>query len=386
MACRECEKKRKELLNRLNGERREPIYMDYAATAPVRREVQAAWLENSRLFWGNPSSLHPRGLQAWEAWFLDQRELEELLDDSRENWRLHSSGCRALAFALAPALSRGWRILTTSTEHSGLREPLEGYQRSGGTVHFLEVNSQGEMDQTALEEHLRRPGSPWMLAYSPVNHETGALQKCETLYQKVKAAGGMVLMDSVQALARLPLTAWRPYCDGYVISGHKIGTPRGIAFSSWPGGGAPEHEPRGSENTPGWAALTRGIKLHLSELNQELDRLTQLSEEGLSIMDDAGLDFKINSPERGAPGMINISLSTADDMEQLMKELGNQGFCLSRFSACTGSFKGPSPILRAMGVPAPLAERSLRISLGRHSRRDDFFRLARALKQLLPSG
>ena len=136
----------------------------------------------------------------------------------------------------------------------------------------------------------------------------------------------------------------------------------------------------GTENLPGIASFCLAVKLHLTGFLEEHRRLEVLSREGLAMLRDAAFDFDLESPPDRAAGVLCISLPWVRDMEGLLFFLTQEHICISRFSACSATVTGQSRILLAMGRSSKRAATSLRIALGRFSKREDLFRLARAIE------
>ena len=230
---------------------------------------------------------------------------------------------------------------------------------------------------------------------SPVNHETGSIQPVKQLAEAAAACGVLVVLDGVQAAARLDPREWVPFADIFCISGHKLYAPKGTALL-WKkpslrinplrfGGGQEGGLFPGTENIPGAAALAEALKIMKKKQTEELRMLKSLDSDGIAILEKSGLRFRIESPAAHAPGVLCISLDDCPDIEKLIFGLNQKNICISRFSACTENIDGNSKILTAMGVPAKRAAASIRISTGRFSCRDDYFKLAKALRALAGS-
>ena len=378
------------------------VYLDYNATAPTDPRVLGAFERACRRSWGNPSSLHSAGSAAWTEIEALREAASDFFSTAPEGFHFCSNGTEALSalsFGLA-ARRRNAVFFTTEVDHQAVRHPLFHLGRrtpaapagfAGGTG-ILPVDSSGRIDPESVTDVCSGIKEP-VLIYSPVNHETGAVQPVEQLYRKASSCGAVVILDAVQAAARLAPSDWTQYCDAFCISGHKICAPKGTALlwkkpelrlSPLRYGGSQEAGLfPGTENIPGAAALAEALRILKREQPDELRMLTALSRDGLAVLERSAPPFTAETPENAAPGVICISLDTAEDMERIIFGLNKRSICLSRFSACTERISGPSRTLLAMGRPLHRAERSIRISLGRWSRRDDFFRLSRALNEVL---
>lgn len=245
-----------------------------------------------------------------------------------------------------------------------------------------------------MEEH-----SNALFIYSPVNHETGAVQDCPGLWDICAPAGARIFLDAPQAMARLEWEKWMPWCHGFSFSGQKIYGLKGTGLlylkspsppdpGSSEGGLSLELDPEqpvpgGTPDIPSASSVIRAAEIYAHSLSEQLQYWRVLTEEGVQILSSGDFSLEILSPSDRVPGVLCISLPDLlkynKTMEDLFYHLNKEGIFLSRFSACTGSVIGASRILKEMGFTGELSRCSLRISLGRDSKRDDFFRLKKAL-------
>ena len=137
----------------------------------------------------------------------------------------------------------------------------------------------------------------------------------------------------------------------------------------------------GTENTPGIAAFSEAVSILEAELEKEQEVLSALSRDFLLLLEKSGIPYQLESPELRVPGVMCISFPWVDDMERFLYTLSEHQICVSRFSACSNNIDGPSRILLAMGRPMKRACASVRISLGRWSKREDIFRFIRAVQE-----
>ncbi|MDC7227826.1 MAG: aminotransferase class V-fold PLP-dependent enzyme [Spirochaetales bacterium] len=378
------------------------VYLDYNATTPVDPRVLGAFERACRQSWGNPSSLHSAGSAAWNELEQLYKAAGSFFNTEPEGFHFCSSGTEALTAAIFGLASRKKELcfITSPIEHQAVRHPLfhlgrrspaapAGYR---GCVRTVGVNGSGVIEPDKLDGMLRDSG-PAAVVISPVNHETGTVQPVREISRVVRGRGALLILDGVQAAARLQPAEWAPYADIFCISGHKLCAPKGTALiwkkpdirltplrfgGSQEGGLFP-----GTENVPGAAALTEALRLLKKEQADELRMLRALIRDGIAILEKADIGFRMESPPEAAPGVLCISLDYAGSMEKLIFELNSRKICISRFSACSEKLDGPSPVLKAMGRPPGYSGKSIRISAGRWSRRDDFYKLAAALKECL---
>ena len=353
------------------------VYMDYNAAAPPDRRILALYQNEAMRFWAHPSSPHLAGAGCDEA-----------LEGARSSC-VKQAGGRFIQAVFTSGSTEAIRrilegtrrpVITSCCDHTAVLEQAENPL-------LVPVDSQGKMDAAALEKALTdRPGA--LILYSPVNHETGARQDCRLIWELAAASGALVFIDGAQAAVRLEDREWKPFCHGFCLSIQKLYGLKGhglMMTGEELSAGKRGHE--GTPDVPGALALTEAMRLYGEEKEDILNKMRLLSREGWNILSSGRLDPVLLSPGDAAPGVLCLALPELlrkeKSMEALFYHLNLAGICLSRFSACNGSIDGASPVLKAMGYPRHLSETSLRISLGRESKREHFFRLRKALETFL---
>ncbi len=389
MACN-CEKNRALLEKLKTSLPADLIYMDYNATTPVLTECIGAFEDSCRNKWGNPSSYHTAGLKAWEDLDRSRTTAASCFKSMPEEIHFCSSGTEAL-FAGINGLYRADKksfFITTAIEHSAVLNNITSLP--AGRYKILDVDSEGAIAPAELETVLERNQKKNnIIVYSPVNHETGGIQPLKEISDIAKQYDAMVFMDAVQSAARMPVEEWRNYCEMFALSSHKLYAPKGCGILSVPDdfklgsfryGGSQEGSLfPGTENTHSAAALAKALEYHSANLKKDLERLEILTSEGLGILLKLSFEINVESPSRKVPGVLCISIPEIDDMESFLDYMAEKRICVSRFSACTEDINGPSAILTSMGRDAGRAEKSIRISTGIYSKREDYFALAGAI-------
>lgn len=358
------------------------VYLDYNAACPPDSAVLAQYQNSAIKIWAHPDAPHLAGQRA-----LDHKE--ELENRWKEISGMHEGSiyfCRgsseALSLLLGNLKDTPPAILTSSCEHNTVLEQSQNWCRERNVPLIrIDVGRNGKIKTEILQEKLEEyPGS--LFIYSPVNHETGAIQNCRQLWTLCVERSGRIFMDAPQAMARLEGGYWLPYTHGYSISGQKIYGLKGTgvcvlkkelalctaAVDNW-----------GTPDIPAASSLTKAVELYSKELPELRNYWKVLCREGIGILSSGDFKIEVLSPEDHAPGILCISLPDLlkypTTMEDLFYHLNRDGIFLSRFSACTGTVNGSSRILDKMGFTGILSRSSLRISLGKKSKRDDFFRL-----------
>jgi len=365
------------------------VYLDNAATTPVRPEVLEAMLPYlGRDAFGNPSSAHRFGRTARAGVEEAKRTIAEVLGGGVEPGHVifTSGGTEAdnlavIGAALA-ARDRGgpFRVAVSAIEHKAVLAAAHAVVHLGGEEVILPVDGEGAVSLEALDEALAR-GSVAVVAVMWVNNEVGAVQPVARLAERCREAGVPFHVDAVQAFGKIPVSLRDVPCTLLTLSGHKIGAPKGIGAlivrdrhvveAIIHGGGQQFGIRPGTENVPGIAALGKAVELAAQEQAGFASRVAALRDELerrlLAIVPDA-----VVNAARGprAPHVSNVSIPGTDS-EALLMHFDLAGIACSSGSACSTGAVEPSHVLTAMGVPRELGVAALRFSFGKDSSEED---------------
>ena len=365
---------------------RDPVYLDYAATTPVRPEVLEAMLPYlTAQSFGNPSSSHRFGRAARAGVEQARRQVAEAVGAEPNQVVFTSGGTEAdnlgiMGAALA-ARERGANMCTvvSAIEHKAVLAAAHAVCHLGGREVLLPVHPSGQVDLDALDAAL--VAKPAIVSVMWVNNETGVIQPVSEIAARCRAAGVIFHTDAVQALGKVPVSVGQLTCTLLTISGHKIGAPKGIgalivrdrkAIEAIIHGGGQQFGMRpGTENVAGAVALGRAAQLAASEQASSAERLGALRNELATRLKGAIADLVVHaetSPR--APHLLSVAVHGADS-EALLMHLDLAGIAASSGSACSTGAVEPSHVLIAMGVPRDLALGAIRFSLGRESTVED---------------
>lgn len=379
------------------------IYFDHSATTPVRPEAAQLVHQAMTAEFGNPSSLHQRGLAAERLLKTARRQIAAALKVNPAEIFFTSGGTEANNLALrggAQALRRaGQHIITTAVEHSSVLDTGKYLAQQGYDLTVLPVDEHGRVSPDALAAALRP--DTILVSIMLVNNELGTIQPVERLgrlivQQREDRRFPLFHVDAVQALGRLPVEPRQLQADLLTISGHKIGGPkgagalyirRGVQIVPQMTGGQQEQQMRpGTENVPGLAALGLAVELAEQERPRLYERHTALRHQLLGALAELPLKARLNSPSSLAdtvPGIINVGFSGLR-AETLVHALAEQNIYVSTGSACHSRQVKISHVLTACQVEQEIAQGSIRISLGRSTDEAQIDGLAQALAQLVP--
>jgi cysteine desulfurase len=368
------------------------VYLDWNATTPLRPEARAAILAAYDLI-GNPSSVHAEGRDARRLVEEARATLAASVGAQPRNVVFTSSGTEANALALAPGLrspSGGpvERLLVSAVEHASV---LSGGRFPSDKLGLIEVTRSGVVDLDRLKTSLK-DGPPALVSIMAANNETGALQPVAEAASLVHEAGGLLHVDAIQALGKMPFYINSIGADLATFSAHKIGGPKGVGAVVMRdginglepvlrGGGQELNRRAGTENVAGIAGFGAAVKAALEALPEDASRMASLRdllENGLRGI--AGATIFAEDTSR----LPNTVLFTAPGLKAETAVIGFdlEGVAVSSGSACSSGKVQPSHVLSAMGYDPAVAQGAVRLSLGWSTEPDDINRALEAWRKL----
>jgi cysteine desulfurase len=366
------------------------VYLDHAATTPVRPEVLEAMLPYLGGTFGNPSSAHRYGRTARAGLEQARQEVAAALGVGAEEVFFTSGGTEAdnLAVLGAADLARqqGRPVLAAvaATEHKAVLASAHAVAHGGGGERILPVDGMGIVQLGDLERALAE--RPAVVSVMWVNNETGVIQPIAEIAGRCEAAGVLFHTDMVQAFGKIETSLASLPVALATISGHKLGAPKGIGALLVRGGvrlgpqvhgGSQQRGVRpGTENIAGAVGLGVAARLARREQAAEAARLAELRRDLEQRLTGAIADVTVTAADaQRAPHVMNIRIGGADS-EALLMHLDLAGIAASSGSACTTGTVEPSHVLTAMGVPRDEAVSAVRLSLGRETTVADIARAA----------
>lgn len=352
------------------------IYMDHAATTPVRQEVLSAMLPYFTLPYGNPSSLHDAGQKAKTSLENARRLLAAVLHAQKEEIVFTSGGTESDNWAILKTArsmkERGSHIITSSVEHPAVLKCCEMLQKEGFFVTFLPVDKNGCIRITDLEAAIT--DKTVLVSLMTANNETGTVFPIEEAGKICRERGILFHTDAVQAFGKIPLDVRKMNVDLLSVSAHKFFGPKGVGLlyvrkdimiPSWNLGGGQERGLRsGTENLAGIMGMAKAAELAADELEKNADHLQKMQQmlEMRMMTEIPGACLNAAAPRR-IPGVSSIRFDHVSG-ESLMMLLDMAGIMVSTASACSQGKTRGSHVLSAMGLSDDQAAASLRISLG----------------------
>lgn len=369
-------------------------YLDNAATTFVFPQVKDLMGKVMEEDFGNPSSLHKKGVKA-EQYIKEAKEtIAKFLKVEPKEIVFTSGGTESNNMALIGSAyanqRRGKHIITTRIEHASVYEPLMHLEKEGFQITYLPVDEHGIVKLDALKEALTDETVLVSIMY--VNNEIGSIQPIEEIGKIIKSYREDILfhVDAIQAYGKLKIYPKRAKVDLLSVSGHKIHGPKGSGFlyikdktKIQPilfGGGQQKGMRSGTENVPAIAGLSLASKLMYENHEEKIEKLNILKErfiKGVSEIENV----TNNSGE--APHIISISFPGVRS-EVLLHALEEKGVYVSSGSACSSNHPAISGTLKAIGLDKNHWESTLRFSLSIFTTEEEVDFAIQCLKELVP--
>lgn len=355
----------------------EPIYLDHAATTPVRPEVVEAMAPFYGPRFGNPSSTHRWGRDARVALDEARERVAAAIGVRTDEVCFTSGGTEGDNLAVLGvwrALCRGGRraVVTTPIEHKAVLGAVHCAREEGAEERLVPVTRDGVVDVEAFASALGDDVAICSVMW--VNNEIGTIQPVAALAAAARASGAVFHSDGVQAFGKVPVDLRETPVDLLTISGHKIGAPKGVGalvirrgtpLEPLLHGGSQDRGRRpGTENVAAAVGLACAAELAVGHREQEMQRLAALRDALETALLERIPDAVVHG--RGAPRaphVLNLSLPGTTS-EALLMALDLAGVACSSGSACQSGSADPSHVLAALGVPRELAAAAVRMSFG----------------------
>ncbi len=377
------------------------IYLDNSATTRVFPEVAEKMRRIYLEEYGNPSSMHHKGVEA-EMELRGARELlAEVLKCTPQNLYFTSCGTESDNLALIGAARanrrRGQHLITTQIEHPAILETMKYLESEGYEVTYLPVDRNGRVTPEQVREAVRK--DTLLVSVMHTNNEIGALEPIAEIGRAIKEENPQTLfhVDAVQGFCKAQIHPKKLGVDLLSASGHKIHAPKGIGLlyvgdgvkltNIMYGGGQQRGMRSGTENVAGIAGMALAAQLLCRDLDAELDTLYAMKEhflekvtkiEGVRVNGMEGLSLR-----ETAPHVISLSFDGIR-AEVLLHALEEKGIYVSAGSACASNHPHVSDTLTAIGLPKEYLDATLRFSLSVMNTMEDMDAAAAALAELLP--
>lgn len=361
---------------KISGEYMKRIYLDYAATTPVRKEVVK---EMSRYFnerFGNPSSLHQDGVLAANALRDAREKIARIINASQDEIIFTSGGTesdnlaiRGIAYANK---DKGNHIITSAIEHHAVLNTVKDLQKEGFEATILPVNKYGEVNPKDVENAIT--DETILITIMHANNEIGTIQPIEKIGKIARKHNVPFHTDAVQTFCHIPVDVKKMNIYLLSASSHKIGGPKGVGFlyvrkgidvkPILTGGPHEFHKRAGTENVPGIVGFAKAAEIGHKEMKKEAIRLSGLRDKLIREILSKVPGSRLNGhPKNRLPNNANFGFVGVEG-EALLLMLDSLGISVSTGSACSSHDLSPSHVLLALDPDPVKAHGSLRITMG----------------------
>ncbi|MBQ7118319.1 MAG: cysteine desulfurase [Clostridia bacterium] len=366
-------------------------YLDNSATTKVCEKAKNYMLEALESCWGNPSSLHEKGIEADNLLLKARETVAKALSCEKDEILFTSGGTEGNNLAVFGAAygnkRKGNRVITSAIEHPSVQKAFDRLEKEGFEVIRIGTDAYGEIDFDALTDAVNE--KTVLVSIMAVNNEVGTIQPVDKIASVIKRKNSPAFfhIDAVQAFGKIPLNVKKLGADLMTVSSHKIHGPKGVGalfikkgtkLTPVTVGGGQERDIRpGTEPMPAIAGFMGAVE-ELT-VKASLEKTTALRDSFIGdIAKREGI--VINSPADALPYIINLSLPGYRS-ETLLNFLSDSGFYVSSGSACAKGHK--SHVLTAMKLPDSLTDSSLRISLSRFTTDEELDSFLEALDKAM---
>lgn len=352
------------------------IYLDHAATTPVKPEVLEAMLPWFTENFGNPSTVYSIGRTSKKAIEEARETVARIIGAEPREIFFTGSGTEADNWAIKGAayanMKKGKHIITTSIEHHAVLHTCQYLESEGFEVTYLPVDEYGLVSPEQVEAAIRP--DTILISVMFANNEIGTIQPIAEIGKIAREKGICFHTDAVQAMGSIRVNVSDLNVDMLSMSAHKFYGPKGVGalyirkgvkLTSFMHGGAQERGRRAStENVPGIVGLAKALELADKNMDEHNKKLIALRDRTIAEIEEKIPYVRLNGHrEKRLPGNVNFSFEFIEG-ESLLLMLDLKGIAASSGSACTSGSLDPSHVLLAIGLPHERAHGSLRLTFG----------------------
>lgn len=376
------------------------VYLDNSATTRTFPEVAELMSKIMCEDYGNPSSMHNKGVQA-ERYVRYRREtLAKILKVNEKEIYFTSGGTESDNLALIGCAMANYRagkhLITTKIEHPAILQTMHYLEDQGFEVTYLSVNDKGQISLQELQNAMRK--DTILVSIMHTNNEIGAVEPIAEAGRLIKSTNPSTLfhVDAVQGFGKYRIYPKRMGIDLLSVSGHKIHGPKGVGFlyigekvkihNIIYGGGQQKNLRSGTENVPGIAGMAKAAEMLYNHLEEDAERLYSLKDyfcEGLRKIPD----IRINNPEgmEGAPHIVSLSVAGVRS-EVLLHALEDKGIYVSAGSACSSNkpHTAGSATMKAIKLPEEFLDSTLRFSMSVYTTREELDYTLQVMYDIIP--
>ena len=373
------------------------IYFDNSATTRPYDEVIEAVVNAMKTDYGNPSSMHLKGLDAEHIVKDAAESVCRILKCLPEEVVFTSGGTESNNMAIiGSALAKkrsGRHIVVSSVEHASVSAVMQFLIREGYEVTYIPSDEKGIVSPEAFKDAVR--DDTILVSCMHVNNEIGSVMPVTEIAKAVKSKNPNVYfhVDAIQSFGKIEVIPKNIGCDLLSVSGHKIHGPKGSGFLYIKkgtlirpiiyGGGQQKNMRSGTENVPAISGLGKAVMLTFADFDKKIEHIRALRDKlinGLTEIEDV---YSNTDMENGAPHIASISF-VGVRAEVMLHALEDKGIYVSSGSACSSNKSKESAVLSAIGLDKKRLESTLRFSFGEENTNDEVDYAIDTIKQLLP--
>lgn len=376
------------------------VYLDNSATTRTFPEVAELMSKIMCEDYGNPSSMHNKGVQAERYVRYGRETLAKILKVNEKEIYFTSGGTESDNLALIGCAMANYRagkhLITTKIEHPAILQTMHYLEDQGFEVTYLSVDDKGQISLQELQNAMRK--DTILVSIMHTNNEIGAVEPIAEAGRLIKSTNPSTLfhVDAVQGFGKYRIYPKRMGIDLLSVSGHKIHGPKGVGFlyigekvkihNIIYGGGQQKNLRSGTENVPGIAGMAKAAEMLYNHLEEDAERLYSLKDyfcEGLRKIPD----IRINNPEgmEGAPHIVSLSVAGVRS-EVLLHALENKGIYVSAGSACSSNkpHTAGSATMKAIKLPEEFLDSTLRFSMSVYTTREELDYTLQVMYDIIP--
>lgn len=357
------------------------VYLDYSATAPLKKEVLNAMMPYLEGGFGNASSIYQIGRESRAAIDAARKTVAKAIGAEENEIFFTAGGSESDNWAIKGVMAKSKKkhIISSSIEHHAVLHTLQFLEKQGYSVTYLPVDEYGKISLDDLKNAITEDTG--LITVMTANNEIGTIQPVEQIGKIAREHKIPFHTDAVQAIGLTEIDVKNMNIDMLSASAHKFGGPkgigflyikRGIAIENLIHGGAQERNRRaGTENVAAIVGLAKAIELACENIPEKAARLTKLRDETIAEILEKIPYVRLNGHKTDRLcGNINMSFQYIEG-EALLLMLDMAGIAASSGSACTSGSLDPSHVLLAIGLPHEIAHGSLRLSLGEKTTKEE---------------
>ena len=376
------------------------VYMDYASSTPVDPEVLDAMLPYFNEIYGNASSLHSSGVEAYDAVEKSRKKVGDLLGADADEIIFTSGGTESDNFAVKGIAflnknkrsSTGPHIITSAIEHPAVLETCRHLEKLGFKVKYLPVDKYGIIDVDELKQSISK--DTFLITIMYANNEIGTIEPVEEIGKIAKEHNIVFHTDAVQAIGKIPLDVDKLGIDLLSVSSHKIYGPKGVGAlyirkgvklqPIFHGGGHEKKLRSSTYNTPGIVGLGKACELARTRMVKDVEHFITLRDSLIKKVLNVEESYLNGHPEKRLANNAHFRF-TAIEGESMLLKLNDKGVAASTGSACSSKKLEVSHVLTAIGLDPAEAHGSLRLTLGRLNKKEDVSYVAEVLPEVVES-